>query len=231
MARRYDVDFGEKRLTVADSEVVPEGSATVVQHDGKPMATVPEWLSQCQTRLGELHRPQKSLGLSEPSHDRRLCGRRVAHQCPRRIAVHPPARPLGPAQRQGGTRRRLAHRSSAGGARGVQRTPATCRGSICENLPHLWEERRQNEGHAVVLHDAKSGNRRRHAPASDRGRDHRSQVGLSQRGGRHGASCIWEHLQAYERLESQSMRGGPGSGGASGVGVRSGPLCRIAGNA
>lgn len=42
------MDFGEKRLTVADSEVVPEGSATVVQHDGKPMATVPEWLSHAK---------------------------------------------------------------------------------------------------------------------------------------------------------------------------------------
>lgn len=45
MARRYDVDFGERRLTVADSEVVPDHSATVVQHDGKPLASVPEWLS------------------------------------------------------------------------------------------------------------------------------------------------------------------------------------------
>jgi len=46
MARRYDVDFGERRLTVADSQVVPDGSAAVVQHDGKPMASVPQWLSK-----------------------------------------------------------------------------------------------------------------------------------------------------------------------------------------
>jgi 8-oxo-dGTP pyrophosphatase MutT (NUDIX family) len=46
MARRYDVDFGERRLTVADSEVVPEGSASVVQHDGKPMPSVPKWLAK-----------------------------------------------------------------------------------------------------------------------------------------------------------------------------------------
>ena len=40
------MDFGERRLTVADSQVVPDGSAAVVQHDGKPMASVPQWLSK-----------------------------------------------------------------------------------------------------------------------------------------------------------------------------------------
>ena len=44
--RRYDVDFGERRLTLADSQVVPDDSASVILHDGKPMAAVPEWLAE-----------------------------------------------------------------------------------------------------------------------------------------------------------------------------------------
>lgn len=40
------MDFGEKRLTLADSQVIPDGSAAVVLHSGKPMAAVPEWLSE-----------------------------------------------------------------------------------------------------------------------------------------------------------------------------------------
>ena len=44
MARRYDVDFGKRRLTLADSQVLPDSSATVFHHDGSPMDPAAQWL-------------------------------------------------------------------------------------------------------------------------------------------------------------------------------------------
>ena len=69
MARRYDVDFGERRLTVADSQVVPDGSAAVVQHDGKPMASVPQWLSKSAhvwVQCPDVEKAWKSLNRHQP---------------------------------------------------------------------------------------------------------------------------------------------------------------------
>lgn len=46
MTRRYDVDFGKRRLTLADSQLPPDDGATWVQHKGKPLKPVPHWLRE-----------------------------------------------------------------------------------------------------------------------------------------------------------------------------------------
>lgn len=48
MTRRYDVDFGKRRLTLADSQVIPDASSTVFQHDGGAVAPIAHWTESAQ---------------------------------------------------------------------------------------------------------------------------------------------------------------------------------------
>jgi 8-oxo-dGTP pyrophosphatase MutT (NUDIX family) len=46
MARRYDVDFGERRLTLADSQVIPDASSTVFPHANGAVAPIAFWTNR-----------------------------------------------------------------------------------------------------------------------------------------------------------------------------------------
>ena len=46
MARRYDVDFGNKRLTLADAQLPIQGEPVVNIHKGGPLPSVPDLLAE-----------------------------------------------------------------------------------------------------------------------------------------------------------------------------------------